>query len=98
MNTAVINVKVDPGLKDEAQKVANDLGFGLSSLVKGFLKSLVRTRTVTFSSLSEEPNDYTLKILKESLNDYKKGRFISFDSPSKAVEFLDKMIVDDKKN
>ena len=96
MNTAVVNVKVDPQVKKEAQKVAKDLGISLSGVVNGFLRHLIRTKTIHFS-LSEEPSDYLINSLKESREDIKAGRAVSFDDPGKALAFLDKMINDEQK-
>ena len=96
MNTAVVNVKVDPQVKREAKKVANDLGISLSGAINGFLKHLVRTKTIHFS-LSEEPSDYLINSLKESRGDIRAGRVVSFDDPDKALAFLDKMINDEQK-
>lgn len=92
MDTTVINVKINPALKSQAQAVAEDLGFGLSALIKAFLKNLVRTKTVTFSAVREEPSEYMIKALKESEADRKKGRFVSFDSGKKALKYLDRII------
>ena len=96
MNTAVVNVKVDPRVKKEAQRIAKDLGISLSGVINGFLKHLVRTKTVHFS-LSEEPSDYLINSLTESRKDIKAGRVVSFDDPDKALAFLDKMIANEKK-
>ncbi len=96
MNTAVVNVKVDPQVKKEAQKVAKDLGLSLSGAVNGFLKHLIRTKTIHFS-MSEEPSEYFIEALKESKEDIKAGRVVSFDDPNKALVFLDKMIDNEKK-
>ena len=90
MNTAVINVKVSPGLKAEAQSIAEELGFSLSSLVNACLKQVVRTKTVTFSA-SEIPSDYLAKALKESAKDIKAGRVVSFKSEDEVLGYLDKM-------
>lgn len=88
MNTAVINVKVSPGLKAEAQSIAEELGFSLSSLVNACLKQVVRTKTVTFSA-SEVPSDYLVKALKESDRDIKAGRVSpAFDNADDAINWL----------
>jgi len=97
MNTAVINVKVNPALKAEVQALAKDLGLSLSSLINAYLKHLVRTKTVIFST-SEEPTDYLLQILKKSKNDIRAGRVVSFKNANEALSYLDKLIVNDKKS
>ena len=96
MNTAVVNVKVNPQVKKEAQKVAEDLGISLSGIINGFLKHLVRTRSIHFS-LNEEPSEYLIDSLKESRQDIKAGKVVSFDDPNKALDFLDEIIANEKK-
>ena len=53
MKTAVINIKTDTEVKANAQKVASELGFSLSSLINGYLRQLVKTKTINFSLLNE---------------------------------------------
>ena len=89
MNTAVINLKVEPRLKAQAQRVAGELGLSLGAIIKGYLKQLIRTKTVTFSSASEIPNEYLIKILKESEADRKAGRTsAAFDKVGDAMAWL----------
>lgn len=97
MNTAVINIKINPQVKKEAQKLAEDLGFSLSSLINGYLKQIIRTKSVNFE-LAEEPSEYMIKALKESKADIKTGKVISFKKPNDALDYLDKLIVDEKKS
>ena len=96
MNSTVVNIRVEPKLKKEAQDVASELGLSLSSLINGLLKQVVRTKTVTFST-SEEPSEYLLEALRESREDIKAGRVISFESWEEEKEYLDKLIDNDKK-
>ena len=64
MNSAVINIKTQPIIKKQAQIVAKELGFSLSSLVNAYLKQLIKTKTVHFSILNEgEPTDYLMNSL-----------------------------------
>ena len=95
MNTAVINIKTNPQVKAKAQKVAEELGFSLSSLINGYLRHLVKTKAVHFTS-SEEPSDWLIKILKENEKDIKAGRIISFKNFEDEMDYLDKMIKNDK--
>lgn len=88
MNTAVINVKVSPDLKAQAQNLAEELGFSLSSLINACLKQMVRTKAVSFN-VSEEPTDYLIKMLEESKEDIKQGRISpSFDNTKDAIKWL----------
>lgn len=95
MNTAVINVKVDPKLKKQAQAVAGDLGFTLSSLINAYLRQVVRDREVGFSDVRLELTPYAKKMLKQAEKDVKAGRVLSF-TPQKALDHLDTMIRDDE--
>lgn len=89
MNTAVVNVKVNPQVKKEAQKVAEDLGFSLSALINGYLKQLIRNKTIVFSSVEEEPTDYLLESLRESREDIKAGRVSpTFTNAKDAISWL----------
>ena len=97
MNTAVINIKINPQVKKDAQKVAGKLGLSLSSLINGYLRQLIKTKTVTFS-LREEPSEYMIQALKESRKDIKAGRVISFKKHNDALDYLDKIIADEKKS
>lgn len=86
---SVVNVKIDPNTKKQAQEVAESLGFTLSSLVNAYLKQLVRTKTVNFSVLEEKPSEYMLNSLKESQNDINKGDISpSFEDADEAIKWL----------
>lgn len=89
MNTAVINIKTDPATKLKAKEVASELGLSLSGIINGFLKQLIKTKTVSFSASDEEPTEWMLKMLKESAEDIKAGRVSSsFDTAEDAIAWL----------
>ena len=90
MQTAVINIRVEPKTKKEAQKVVKELGLNLSSVIEGYLKNLVRTKTVHFS-LSEEPSEYMIKALKESQTDIEAGKVVSFKNPKDVLKYIDSL-------
>ena len=87
MKTAMLNVKIDPKVKRDASKVAEDLGFSLSALVNASLKEIVRDRAISFSLL--EPSD----LLKEAIRDSRAMRirgksFGPFSSASDMIKSL----------
>ena len=91
MNTAVVNIKVDPKTKMQAQKFAASLGLSLSSLITGLLKQALRTRTVTFTDdVRLEPTAYTKRMLRQSEKNAKAG-YISpvFDNVEDSISWLD---------
>lgn len=88
MNTAVINVKVSPELKIQAQGLAEEFGLSLSSLINACLKQIVRTRSVKFEAI-EEPSEYMLKELERSKKDIKAGRVSpTFNNAKEAIKWL----------
>ena len=89
MQTAVVNIKVDPEVKKKAQQVAEELGFSLSAVLTGFMKKFIREKGFSFS-LEQEYSEHFIKSMKESEKDIKKG-FVSpsFDNVEDAIAWLD---------
>ncbi|MEK9165756.1 MAG: type II toxin-antitoxin system RelB/DinJ family antitoxin [Patescibacteria group bacterium] len=93
MKTTVINIKTKPIVKIRAQQIADELGFGLSSLINGFLNNLIKTKTIHFSAVAQdEPSEYLLQALQEAENGLKKGKIISFKDPNDAVAYVGSLI------
>lgn len=92
MNYAIVNLKVDPKTKKEAQRIAEEIGVPLSTLLKSYIKQLIRTKRVSFD-LSEEPSEYLLEAMKEAEEDLKNNKASPvFDDPKKAITWLHKQI------
>lgn len=87
MKTAVINIKTDIKTKDQAKKVAEDLGFSLSSLANAYFKTLIKTKEAHFSvNPREEPSEYMIQALKEAKEDKKISP--AFDNTKDAIAWL----------
>jgi len=86
-NSSVIQIRTDPKLKAEAMAVANELGLSLSSLVKGFLSHLTKTKQVSFA-VSKKPSPYLIQAIKEAEAEYIAGKTTHFDSSKSAIDFL----------
>ena len=77
MNTAVVNIKVDPKVKKQAQAVVEKLGFSLSSVINAYLRQLIKTRKVEFSDdVQLKLTPWAKRLLKRSEKDVKEG-FVS---------------------
>ena len=88
MSYQVINVKVDPKFKKKVQKTADELGMPLSALIKGFLKQMVETKSVTFSA-SEEPSEYLKDVIAKAENELENGDTSpTFDNAEDAIKWL----------
>ena len=91
MSKAVINFKVDSEVKEEAQKLARDLGMSLSAIVNAQLRELIRTRTL---NVSAEPRmtPYLEKIIENVELDRELGKNITrTNSLEEALAHLDSL-------
>ena len=61
---ATINIRIDEELKKESEEILNELGLGMTTAVKLFLKAVVWHNGIPFSL--EIPNKQTLKAIKEA--------------------------------
>lgn len=89
MNSTVINIKTDVKIKKEAQKITADLGLSLSSAINGFLRQLIRDKSIAFTLNEDNPSGYLISAIKESKADRKNGNFHSFKNNEEAISFLD---------
>lgn len=94
--TTIVNVKVDQEVKLQAQRVAEDLGFTLSGVINAYLRQLIRTKTVFVSEKYGEPSEWFLSAVRESEEEYKMGKYHSFNNSKEAVDFIDKIIAEKK--
>lgn len=72
----MINIKTDKKVKEEAQKLAEELGFTLSGFITASLKQFIRTRSVSFSA-SYHMTPYLEGVLEEVEKDLKAGKNLS---------------------
>lgn len=92
MATTNINVRVDSGLKQEAEALFNDLGLNMSSAINMFLRSAINCDGIPFEIKRSTPNAETKAALDE-YEEMKKNpgqyrRYKSFD------EVLDEVCTD----
>ena len=77
MNTkTVINIKTDKLLKRSAQKVAEEMGLPLGTIVNAYLRNLVREQRVIFS-IPPTPNKKTQALLRSALRDMAQKKNLS---------------------
>jgi addiction module RelB/DinJ family antitoxin len=98
MNTTSLHIKIEPAIKEQAQKTANDLGLSLSAVMKALLKQFIRTKRLSVSTrdLPEIPNARTRRHLKQAEEDIKAGRVISFKNSKEVLSYLDSLIEHDR--
>lgn len=85
----LISIKTDIEVKRGIQRIAQELGIPLSTIVNAYFKRLLRERRVDFS-LPLMPNKKTAGHLRRAHEDYIKGRNISpaFESAKDAIAWL----------
>ena len=72
----IVNLKTDKEVKENAQKLASELGLTLSAVINAYLKQFIRTREVYFSSIPKMTPALENLIGKVE-QDYKKKKNIS---------------------
>lgn len=75
MNTTTMLIKTDKETKLRAQKVAENLGIPLSTMVNAFLRQMGRDKGISFSiEEAYVPNARTVKAIKQAEKDWKNGK------------------------
>ena len=98
MNTTSLHIKIEPKIKEQAQKTADELGLSLSAVMKALLKQFIRTKRLSVGITEEIPNEYLRQSLKQSDEDIKAGRTLSFKSGKDALDYLAREIEDEKRS
>lgn len=88
MNT-VIHVKANKEIKENAQKLAKELGLSLSDIINASLRNFIRTREVYFSHTPRMTPELE-KLLDRVEDDLKKGRNLSprLRTAKQAIDYL----------
>jgi addiction module RelB/DinJ family antitoxin len=95
MNTT-LTIKIDKETKEESQRIADKLGFTLSSVIKAQLRNFIRTRRVDVTLGEEQLTEDFQEGLKEAEEDIKTGKVKSFKDSGEMLKFLDQEIEDEK--
>ncbi|MFP4539873.1 MAG: type II toxin-antitoxin system RelB/DinJ family antitoxin [Candidatus Paceibacterota bacterium] len=88
----VINIKADKEVKENAQKVAQELGLPLSVVINAFLKDFIRNRGVAFSAIPRMTStlENLLGKVEEDIAE-NKNMSKAFSSAEEANEYLDNL-------
>lgn len=89
MSKILLNVKTDKETKEEAQKIAKELGVPLSVIVNAYLKEFVREKSVRLI-LEPQLRPEVGKFIARASQDYKNKKNISknFSVSSEALKYL----------
>ena len=88
----VIHIKADKEVKENAQRLASELGLNLSDVINASLRNFIRTREVYFSHIPRMTPELE-RLLGPIEEDIKKGKNLSpeFDNASEINRYLDSL-------
>jgi addiction module RelB/DinJ family antitoxin len=95
MNTTSLHIKIEPEVKAEAQKAAEEIGLSLSAVTKVLLKQFVRTRRLSVGE-EEIPNAYLRASLEQTRKDIEAGRTHVFKDAEEWLAYIDSLIEHDR--
>lgn len=86
----ILNFKTDKGLKNEAKKIAGQLGLPLGTILNHYLKNFVNEQRLVFENHptpSKKVSDELAQISKDIKN--KKNLSPAFSSTKEAIKWLE---------
>ena len=87
MAKTIINIKADKEVKENAQKLAQELGISLSDVVNASLRNFIQSREVTFSAIPRMTPELE-RLVGRARSDFKEGKNIT--GPFFTAEEMDK--------
>lgn len=89
---SVINIKTEKEVKENAQKIAKELGLSLSDVVNASLRNFIKTREVHFYAVPKMTEELECLLTKVA-EDIKKKENISsgFSSSFEVSKYLDSL-------
>ena len=89
MNTkTMMNIKIDKDLKSKAAKLADDMGFNLSSVISGMLRNFVITRELSITT-APRMTPYLEGAIREVMKEKKNEQSPKFKNSKDAISWLD---------
>jgi addiction module RelB/DinJ family antitoxin len=88
MNTSAIKFRTQKRIKEQANKIVQNLGFSLEEILNAYLKQIIRTKAVYFSLQKEEPSEYLIRAIEKADQENKNGEYHSFDNVDDFIKSL----------
>lgn len=89
MATTNLNIRTDKAIKDQAEKIFNELGLTMTTAVNMFLRTAIRENGIPFELKLEIPNEATAAAIEEGrklMADPSAPRYSSIDDLKAALE------------
>lgn len=84
MATTNLNVRTDKEIKEQAEKIFNELGLNMTTAVNMFLRSAVRENGIPFELKLDVPNETTSAAIEE-------GRKLETDRSAKRYSSIEEL-------
>ena len=84
-----LNIRTDKEIKDQAEKIFNELGLNMTTAVNIFLRTAVREHGIPFELKLEVPNEITAEAIGEGrklMADPSAPRYSSMDELKEALD------------
>lgn len=65
MSTTNLNVRIDKDIKEQSEKIFNELGLNMSTAINLFLRTTIRERGIPFALKLNTPNETTVAVIEE---------------------------------
>ena len=89
MATTNLNIRTDKAIKDQAEKIFNELGLNVTTAVNIFLRTVIREQGIPFELKLDVPNDTTVAAIEEGrriMADPTAPRYSSMEELKAALE------------
>lgn len=89
MTKTLINIKTDKDVKEQAQRLAKEIGVPLSTVVNAYLKEFIRMREIRIG-VEPKIRPEVGRILKQTSNDFRKRKNVAgpFKNAEDALAYL----------
>lgn len=89
MATTNLNIRTDKDIKDQAEKIFNELGLNMTTAINMFLRTAIREHGIPFELKLDVPNETTAAAIAEGrklMDDPSAPRYSSMDALKVALE------------
>lgn len=89
MATTNLNIRIDMGIKDEADAIFKELGLSMTTAINIFLRTAIREHGIPFDLKLDTPNDVTVAAIEEGrklMQDPSAPRYSSIEDLKAALD------------
>lgn len=89
MATTNLNIRTDKAIKEQAEKIFNELGLNMTTAVNMFLRTAIREHGIPFELKVDVPNEATVAAIEEGkklMHDPSAPKYSSIEALKAALE------------